>query len=221
MKARISEIFKSIQGEGVYQGKEQVFVRFFGCNLNCLFCDTKPERYEEKTIEEVIKDISAYTDYHSLSITGGEPLLQIDFLKQLLPRLRASGRRIYLETNGTLYRQLEQVVGLVDIIAMDFKLPSSTGTGEFWVEHKAFFEIALRKEVFVKAVIGCETQVADVTKMLKIINELASDTCLVLQSQYPFEGMLQLKLNAIQALAQESGINARVLGQLHKVLGVR
>ncbi len=54
MQAKISEIFKSIQGEGPYQGINQVFVRFFGCNLCCRFCDTKPNSFALKDTQELL-----------------------------------------------------------------------------------------------------------------------------------------------------------------------
>ncbi|MCM8763078.1 MAG: 7-carboxy-7-deazaguanine synthase QueE, partial [Candidatus Omnitrophica bacterium] len=77
MQAKIAEIFKSIQGEGIYQGREQVFVRFYGCNLKCQFCDTPLTHYEELRPEELLNRINIFgVDYHSLSLTGGEPLLQ-------------------------------------------------------------------------------------------------------------------------------------------------
>jgi organic radical activating enzyme len=127
MKAKISEIFKSIQGEGVYQGTEQVFVRFFGCNVHCSFCDTRLNNYSEKTVEEVLKDILLLGECGAVSLTGGEPLIYADFIKILAAGLKASGKTIYLETNGILHENLKEVIDLTDVIAMDFKLPSSTG----------------------------------------------------------------------------------------------
>ncbi|MBI2447469.1 MAG: 7-carboxy-7-deazaguanine synthase QueE, partial [Candidatus Omnitrophica bacterium] len=58
MKTKISEIFSSIQGEGLYLGKRQIFVRFYGCNMRCAYCDTMPSRYEELSIDEVLKRIN-------------------------------------------------------------------------------------------------------------------------------------------------------------------
>ena len=88
LEGKVSEVFKSIQGEGLYQGVDQVFVRFFGCNLKCNFCDTELDYYKKKTTSELFNEINSFGDCHSLSITGGEPLLQIDFLKDLLKFLK-------------------------------------------------------------------------------------------------------------------------------------
>jgi len=72
MKAKIVEVFESIQGEGLYLGEKQIFVRFFGCNLNCNFCDTRPDRFMEYEPQELFKEIELYQDkYHSISFTGG------------------------------------------------------------------------------------------------------------------------------------------------------
>jgi len=149
MKAKISEVFKSIQGEGLYQGKDQLFVRFFGCNLDCSFCDTKLSSYKQLSLDELLGQIATFSDYHSLSLTGGEPLLQIDFLKELVEQLKKDGKIVYLETNGSLYQNLTRVIDNIDIIAMDFKLSSSTGMKDFWFEHREFLKVAKTREVFV------------------------------------------------------------------------
>jgi len=94
MFAKIAEIFKSIQGEGIYQGESQVFVRFFGCNLNCQFCDTKLTSYRELTLDELLGQINSFSDYHSISLTGGEPLLQAYFLEKLAEQLKLDGKTI-------------------------------------------------------------------------------------------------------------------------------
>ena len=221
MKARISEIFKSIQGEGIYQGTPQVFVRFFGCNLKCVFCDTQLHAYEEKTIDSVLQDIESYSDYHSVSLTGGEPLLQVDFLAELTKILRQNNKITYLETNCTLYKNLEEIIDFIDIIAMDFKLPSSTGLGNFWLRHREFLKVALQKEVFVKAVIGKNTDLEDILESIVIIKEIKPDLYFILQPENPHEEILEDKLKDFHSVCSEQGINVKVMPQLHKKLGIR
>jgi len=88
-KAKIAEVFESFQGEGIYAGVKQVFVRFFGCNLACIFCDTPLKHFKEYSPNALKKEISRFSGYHSLCFTGGEPLLQADFLKGFLEEFSA------------------------------------------------------------------------------------------------------------------------------------
>lgn len=220
MKAKIVEIFKSIQGEGIYQGLKQVFVRFFGCNLDCAFCDTKLNSYQKMTLDEVLGEILSYKNYHSVSLTGGEPLLQIDFLKELVKYLKKEDRIIYLETNGTLFDNLKEIIERVDIVAMDFKLPSSTGIRSFWNEHKQFLKIASGAKVFIKAVIGKTTRRDDLLKAIKMLIRLKHNLPFVLQPQNPFEDLLENKLEHFKAVCKDYNINVKVMFQLHKKLGV-
>ena len=82
MKAKISEIFYSIQGEGIYQGIPQVFIRFWGCNLHCYFCDTNISTCNEMSIADVIGEIFSINKFwDSLALTGGAA----DRLLQLVP----------------------------------------------------------------------------------------------------------------------------------------
>ena len=87
-KVKIKEIFASIQGEGPYVGYKQLFIRFCGCNLKCNYCDTDfsaESNYREFTAQELAEEVNKYTDVHSISLTGGEPLLSVEFLKEFLP----------------------------------------------------------------------------------------------------------------------------------------
>ena len=155
VKAKITEIFESIQGEGVYAGQRQVFVRLAGCNLCCSYCDTEFDYFKEYSAAELLSEIASFgKGFHSISFTGGEPLLQKDFLKEVMPLAKQSGDRIYLETNGTLPLALREVIKDVDIVAMDIKLSSSGGHKDFWREHREFLSICAGKDVFIKAVIG-------------------------------------------------------------------
>ncbi|MBU0579602.1 MAG: 7-carboxy-7-deazaguanine synthase QueE, partial [Candidatus Margulisbacteria bacterium] len=111
-KANVKEIFYSIQGEGKYAGQAQYFLRFCGCNLECPYCDTDyrlsktcsvetiPGRGFDKelnnplTVEEVVntvEKIKSLSPTKIISLTGGEPLLQAPFLRELLPILKDKG----------------------------------------------------------------------------------------------------------------------------------
>lgn len=211
--ARINEIFSSIQGEGPYQGVPQVFIRFSGCNLKCSYCDTDHLYYKEYTVDGLLGEIPRL-DVHSISITGGEPLCQSDFLKNFLPRV---SHKIYLETNGILCRELELVLPYIDIISMDIKLSSSTGQRSFWNEHREFLKISQKKEVFVKTVITDTTVIDDLRTAMEIID---SDILLVLQPVEPLspsaEKLLEFKNIALQKLRR-----VEIIPQLHKKLGIK
>lgn len=145
-KAKIADIFFSQQGEGVYAGIPQVFIRFYGCMCHCRFCDTPLNHYEKYSPLEAYYEIKRFTQgFHSLCITGGEPLLNADFLWEFLKLVKYDGIKTYLETNGILADQLERLIDDIDIIAMDFKLPSSTGMRQYWNEHRQFLERARQK----------------------------------------------------------------------------
>ena len=93
IKADIIEIFSSYQGEGLFIGAKQIFIRFAGCNLSCCFCDTpKDAAMKDMSVSQVmekVKDLEKnHGLHHSISLTGGEPLLHVEFLEHLLPMLK-------------------------------------------------------------------------------------------------------------------------------------
>lgn len=223
MKARIAEIFESIQGEGIYTGVPQVFVRFFGCDVGCSYCDTPLQHFEEYDVERLLQEISRYKNYHSLCLTGGEPLLQVDFLKVFLPPVRLKGNKIYLETNGIRAEALAQVIDQVDIVAMDFKLPSSTGRAAFWREHEAFLRAAIRRDVYIKMVVTEATRPEDIQAAGRIIKEVKPGVPVVLQPSWPqdmtslSEKLMFFKRNLAMAGARD----VRILPQAHKLVGIK
>ncbi|OQB12740.1 MAG: 7-carboxy-7-deazaguanine synthase [Candidatus Omnitrophica bacterium ADurb.Bin205] len=224
MKGRISEVFDSIQGEGLYLGERQVFVRFFDCNLNCRFCDTKLTSFLEYDPKELYEELKMYSSnrHHSIAFTGGEPLLQKDFLKEVLRLTHKENLKNYLETNGTLPEALKEVIDYIHIVAMDLKLPSSTGLSNYWEAHRVFLEIAAKKEVFVKAVICDCTQEADLLDGLKMIRESARHTILILQ---PDSGVkpstIEGKLKLFKDICRREKITTCVIPQVHKIAGVK
>lgn len=223
MKGRVSEVFESIQGEGIYLGARQLFVRFFGCNLSCKFCDTKLDTFSEYAPEELLEELKQHAgNHHSISFTGGEPLLQKDFLKEILRLAKESGFRNYLETNGTLPDELRETIDYLDIVAMDLKLPSSTGLNNFWDAHKRFLGIASQKKVFLKAVICQSTLEKDLGQALKLIKEVNKNAIFVLQpNSFEDYNSLKEKLENFRNTCLKDNVTACVIPQMHKIIGVK
>jgi len=223
MTGRITEVFDSVQGEGLYVGEKQLFVRFFGCNLRCKFCDTRLSRFIEYEPQELLEELKLYEDdYHSVSFTGGEPLLQVDFLKEVLKLSCTDGYKNYLETNGTLVGELEKVIDYLDIVAMDLKLPSSTDMGMLWGMHRKFLKVASKKEVFLKVVICQSTKEEDLIEALGLIKEVNKSVILVLQPN-SFEDYNQMreKLETFRYICEKADVTACVIPQVHKIAGVK
>jgi len=132
---KISEIFDSIQGEGVYAGIPMSFIRLAGCNLDphCLWCDTIYAQTTEGTQDICVADINPQRKW--ICLTGGEPLLQQDELASLILKLKHRGRLIEIETNGSIPPPLwafmhlliddKPPIPMVDSWVIDVKLPSS------------------------------------------------------------------------------------------------
>ena len=223
IRGRIAEVFESIQGEGIYLGEKQVFVRFYGCNLKCRYCDTNLDCYTEYTPRELLHEIKVYRHkFHSVSFTGGEPLLQKDFLKEAMRLTHHANLKNYLETNGTLPRALEEVLDHVHIIAMDLKLPSSTGHKDLWKAQQDFLKVASKKEVFLKAVICRSTKEEDLREAIKLIKRTSRSAFLVLQpnSLENGRGLLD-KCESFKSICWQEKVSTCIIPQIHKKIGVR
>ncbi len=121
---KINEIFYSLQGEGSLVGLPTVFIRTTGCNLRCSYCDTT-YAYKEGTNLSVDQILRIVESFHcpSVCITGGEPLLQKDFMT-LCTMLMHKKYMICIETNGS--KSIDKIPGKKNvIISLDIKCPSS------------------------------------------------------------------------------------------------
>jgi organic radical activating enzyme len=228
-EAKIAEVFPSIQGEGPYVGAQQVFVRFYGCNIRCEWCDTPeaignpPGPFCEVTVDELWREVSGlWEGCHSVSLTGGEPLVQTDFIKELLPRLKSAWVTSYLETNGICYNELADIIADVDIIAMDLKLPSSTKCRSFWSEHAEFLRVARKKEVFTKTVITSDTEREDVLRSIDLVADADPDILYVLQPNcFDDPRPVMQKCLEYQKDCARRLKNVRIIPQVHKYLKLR
>ncbi len=229
----ISEIFSSIQGEGPFMGVKQIFVRFGRCNMHCHYCDELDKmqkgNYQNFSIEQVLEEVDSLEmaggEHHSVSLTGGEPLMYTPFLRNLLPKLKEKGYTTYLETNGTFPTELEKVIRWCDIIAMDIKPPSSSNDRDFYKEHTAFLKRAVAKEVFVKIVVTPQTTLEDIQKSAKLVAEINPKIPFILQPMSEGAGFntASMKLAEGPYLTEASHLlrDVRVIGQMHKIWGVR
>ena len=215
---KVNEIFASIQGEGPYVGYKQLFVRFCNCNLKCNYCDTEFMDGKDYNPCELADEVNKFSDVHAVSLTGGEPLLQIEFLKDFLPRVN---KKIYLETNATLADKFIEVKPFIDIVSADIKLESATGIKDTYKFHDKFFEACKGVETFAKIVFNDK------------ISDDEIDKCCELGKKYGIELILQPEMGA-DGMAVNSDFcakildkflikyeNVRLIPQVHKFLDVR
>lgn len=109
---QLADIFYSVQGEGTFTGTPAVFVRLAGCNLSCDFCDTDYSLKFFASVDDVVSRIrETGGECPMVILTGGEPLAQRETL-ELIDALRRDGRRVHIESNGTIYTDLPDDVWL-------------------------------------------------------------------------------------------------------------
>lgn len=244
VSAPVIEVFSSLQGEGPHVGERHLFVRFQDCELTCKFCDTPLSFVENRFCrveyppfskrfqnipnpiapDQLNEILSGYSD-RILVLTGGEPLQKAAFLKNWLPTARLKFR-LLLETAGVHVSEFREIADWIDIVSMDFKLPSVTGMHPWWREHEAFLRMALdlSREVYVKAVVSSEMQEEDLLKGIDLIASLEPSIPLILQPASPFGRFRSAptleQLSRWQDLAAAKLQDVRVIPQLHKQLGI-
>lgn len=134
---KISEIFYSIQGEGILLGVPSVFVRTSGCNLRCTWCDTpytswNPEG-EKFSVSEIVEAVKGFGASHVV-VTGGEPMIAPE-IGELTQCLKAERLHITIETAGTTIAPV-----ICDLMSISPKLANSTPTeregGRWAVQHE-------------------------------------------------------------------------------------
>lgn len=244
--ANLVEMFTSIQGEGLFIGNRQLFLRFAGCNLKCSYCDTKesweipakfnleqtptkrnfteiPNPIDADKLLELIK-IHLKSNIHSVSLTGGEPLLHAEFLTEFLPMLKNENHKIFLETNGLLPDNLEKIINWIDIISMDIKLSSICGHEIDFKKISEFARIAYeyipKENFYVKVVVNESLSMDELVKAVKIISGVNSDIPFVIQPEFGMltagEMLFDLQTEALKYLKK-----VLIIPQTHKLIGLK
>lgn len=194
-----TEVFSAIQGEAALVGERQVFVRLTGCNIRCAYCD-QPEALEKRpgpcrieqtpgrrdwkvvasplpisTLAAAVERLWQALPHHSISLTGGEPLMQSRRVAQLAEQLAAEGRPVMLETNGTLVPALERTLPWLTYVSMDLKLPSVDSERVAPETQRKFLDAALQAGVttWVKVVVGPSTDLGQFDSAITMVAELS------------------------------------------------
>ncbi len=128
----INSVYRATEGEGIFVGRVQIFVRFQGCNVKCINCDSKDTWMATDNYLSSVENILGKIDDLSLNgvikwvtITGGDPLdpLHIISVFDLVEELKRKNFNISLEATG--FRIEHELFEQIDFINFDFKPPSS------------------------------------------------------------------------------------------------
>ncbi|MGE3609786.1 MAG: 7-carboxy-7-deazaguanine synthase QueE [Bacteriovoracaceae bacterium] len=218
----INSIYRATEGEGIHIGIPQIFVRFQGCHIGCVNCDTK-ETWDfdpsfTTSLDEVMEKIEILSQdlIKRVSITGGDPLhpSHIPSLLVLIKELKARHYFINIEAAGT--RVVKEVFDLVDFISYDFKTPST--------EVKTSQELLLKfideygDKAQVKAVVADKKDFEatyDAFYFVKNNSHKKVPWCLT-PCYEPGEEFPMARFQTVVQMNEKFGLPFRVIGQQHK-----
>ncbi len=235
LKVRLSEIFTSIEGEGILYGTKTLFVRFAGCPFTCFYCDT-PESLpldsgKEYTTEQVcdLIDSSIHDNTYKVNFTGGEPLIQHEAVAELAEHVQKKQIRTYLESSCFDSERFRHVLPFIDIAKVEIKTKDS----EFvdakhynrMVENAVMcLELAAssKSTTYVKIVASSKTTPKELEDIARqIFSTISSNEIsgFVIQPTYGVaEPSLELLLSLYDAVYPYY-IQVKVVPQLHKLIG--
>jgi organic radical activating enzyme len=250
-RAPLHEIFTSIQGEALFAGLQQIFVRFRGCDLGCPWCDTPaahgadpeadcraqsrpgvrgwtiPNPVGVADVAHAVERILRANEpgaVHSISLTGGEPLLHAEFVAALAVELRRFELPIMLETNGQRPAELRRVLRVVDWVAADYKLDSAMGRPLDGAARREFLRLAQHQRAFVKLVLTDAATEEELRGAFAEIAEVDRAAPVFLQPVTPVGDIRPprgIDLIRFRALAIAAGLrDVRVMPQVHRLLGL-
>jgi 7-carboxy-7-deazaguanine synthase len=218
----INSIYRATEGEGIHIGIPQIFIRFQGCHIGCVNCDTK-DTWEfdpafTKSIDEVMESVEVLSQdlIKRVSITGGDPLhpSHIPSLLVLIQELKKRNFFVNIEAAGT--RVVPEVFDRVDFISYDFKTPST--------------EVRTSKELLVKFLkdYGHKSQVKAVVADKKDFeatfdafhfaksHEAPQVPWCLTPCYEPGEAFPMNRFQQVIQLNESFGLPFRVIGQQHK-----
>jgi organic radical activating enzyme len=175
----------------------------------------------EQVVAAVMRVIEAEGPIDGVAITGGEPLLQADFLAHVLSDSPIPHPRL-LETSGTLPERLRMILPLIDIVSMDIKLPSNSGERPLWDEHEQVLRLAADK-VYVKVLVDNGTDRREVARAAQLVRVAAPQASIFLQPISREDGGVDIDQPSLDRFFDEIRCyiaDVRVVPQVHKLLRI-
>lgn len=218
----INSVYRATEGEGIHIGIPQIFVRFQGCHIGCVNCDSK-ETWEfdpafTKSLDEVMEQVETLSQniIKRVSITGGDPLhpSHIPSLVALIKELKARDYYLNIEAAGT--RIVKEVFDQVDFISYDFKTPSTQVRTSKDLLLRFIQEYGHKAQI--KAVVSDKKDfeaVYDVYHFIKNSANSAAPWCLTPCFE-PGEAFPMNRFQQVVQLNENFGLPFRVIGQQHK-----
>jgi len=205
-------------------------VRLSGCHLRCAYCDT-PESWERATawtfagrpmtnpvtVAETLDLIRSLGPHPSVSFTGGEPVIQAEFVREVALGVRALGASTYLDTSGTLADRLRICADAIDVFAFDVKLPSCPGVRSDWDDVARCLALARGRDAFVKIVVMQDSREDELARAAALV---PPEMPLILQLATPVNPATVPPDGATLArLRRACGREVSVMPQLHVLAG--
>lgn len=238
-KVYISEIFTSLEGEGILFGTKTMFVRFAGCHLKCYWCDTvyalsmdDGKRYSLEEVKELIRKNLAQNTY-KINFTGGEPLLQHYAIIELSKFIKKERSEImtYIESSCFDYNRFNEIMPYIDICKIEFKTKDSYAVDEkhydklFANEIKCLkLAIENNKIAYIKIVVSNSTSLDDFKKLIdRIFCEIKKKDLagFIIQPTSNINEPTVDRLIGFYDLVYPLYKEVRVIPQLHKIIGAR
>ena len=222
----INSIYLATEGEGIHIGTPQVFVRFQGCAIGCLNCDSKetwsfdsPNMNLDEVLSQII-ELSGQSPFNikRVSITGGDPLHPklAPSVEKLVSALKEKEYFVNIEASGA--RVVESIFDKVNFISFDLKTPSTGVKSSLKVMGRLIANYANKSQI--KAVIANREDfdfTFDVFKKMRELDQNSEKISWVLTPCYePGEEFPKERFINIQNFNQEIGAPFRVIGQQHK-----
>tara|TARA_Y100000780_G_C13696081_1_gene422925 strand:- start:48769 stop:49482 length:714 start_codon:yes stop_codon:yes gene_type:complete len=217
----INSIYRATEGEGVLVGSPQIFVRFQGCNIGCVNCDSKDTwdfpLESTLSLEEVIDrvyEVGFQGKLKRVSITGGDPLhpKNTPGVLALTKELKSRGYWINIEAAGT--RIVPEIFDLVNFISFDYKTPSTHVRTNPKLISKLVEQYQGKYQV--KSVVQDSRDFSDVLECRRQLFEDDDVTWVLTPSYIPGEAMPLERFQDVIEWNEREGAPFRVIGQQHK-----